>query len=525
LRKGLKTISSILIISSLLKIVDIFKNLLIASQFGVSENADVFSTVIILPEYLLIFLGFDTLRGVVNSEYSTWQIEKKNMELYNSFVGISSLLIKVTPLLIIILIIFKTQVISLLLPGFTGEKKKLAEVVLLIISPLVFFRSFIGFFQSLLNSFKSFYLPVIATSLVSFTIIFLIVFKLPTSELLFNIAIGTLFGNLLFFMIIGVGSFKALSVNLEMSLSWRFFIKELFTFKVNKSTLKVIKSCYSLFFVVIANVLFLGSKNYLASFFGDGMLSSINYASSIPTVITTLIFTSFFAYFLNRIASIETLDNENKQSLFFKTLTGMLFLITLLVSFLTVNAREVLEVLFHRGNFTEVGISLTYYPFIWEILSMITFVITIIPTAFFIGVKKYSILNKIGTILYLCGIVVCVIFSNLFGYAGISAGVFFTQLIYGVLLLYLVNKEIGGFFIYVKQIVGIICVALITMVIILGFKQYILKVLIFPNLDFYIQSVLYVGILHITIFFIASHLFGIEYYKKITKNYFNKNEI
>ena len=517
MKKGIQTVSLILIISSVLKFIDVGKNLLVAAKFGVSENADVYSAVIAIPEFILIFLGVDTLRGVINSEYSTWITQKKDSELINSFLGISSLLILTTPLIMLCIIIFREQVISLLLPGFAGEKKVLAENVLLYVIPLVFLRSFIGFFQSILNSFKQFYFPVIVPALVSLTVILFILFASTESNLLYIISSGVLVGNILVFALM---AYRTLSkIGNSVPTGTLKITRKVFSNVFDNSTRKILKSSSSLLLVVIVNVLFLGSKNFLASFFGDGAISSINYASSIPGIITTLMFGSFFAYLLNRIASLQASDIENKRLLFYRTFLGLIFVIIFMVAFLLVFAKESLTILYLRGNFTEVGIELTYQPFLWEVLSMITFVLYIVPTAFFIAIKKYSILNKFGTVLYLLGILICYIFSLLFGYVGISAGVFFTQFIYGFILVYLVNKEIGGFFVYRNEILKIILVALVSMISVYLFKRFLFPEIAFNNFDFNIQLVLCSGILYSVLFINMALLLKVDYIKKLVKNY------
>lgn len=522
--KGYKIVSLLFIVSIILKTIDVFKNLYIASIFGVSDYADIFSSVIILPDYLIIFLGLDTLRGVVNSEYSTWINENKFDVLLESYTGITSLMIFILPVIIIIIIIFSSQIISLILPGFTGKKKILAESIFIITSPLFLLKAFIGYYNSILNSFKIFIIPLFASGIVSVTVICMIFFNFPFTDILYNIAVSTLAGNIILFIVLFIHSNFTLLNKVNLNYDYKKIIRNIFHFKLNVPTKLLINKCYSLFFVVLANVLFLGSKNYLASFFGDGAISSINYASTIPTTITTLIFSSFFAYFLNSIASLKNHEIERKRTIFIKTFNNLLYIIIFIISFLIVNSFEILTLLFQRGQFSINGVLMTQKPFIWEVLSMLSFPMFIVPTAYLIAEKKYSILNKIGTVIYLFGIFICYFLSKIFSFPAISAGIFITQFIYGLILLILVYKEIIGNYHFLTETFKILFIGILTLIISYFIREYFIDYILITDLSIIYQLIIYSLFFHIIIYLILSYISGIDYLKIIVNGIKYKNE-
>lgn len=505
LRKGIRTVSLIFALSIILKCIDVGKNLIIASKFGVSENADVYSAIIVLPEFILIFLGIDTLRGVINSEYSSWIADNNKEELINSIYGISALLVCLTPFIVSLLILFRSEVIFLILPGFTGEKKLLAESTFVFVVPLVFFRSFISFSQAILNSLRSYYIPLLVNGIVSLTVISIVLLPILNTELILNIAFGNLLGNIVAFGFILLGVVNLIEKNLNSKLSFLAFFNVIRNLKIDTATVKILKSCYSLIYVVIANVLFLGSKNFIGSFFGDGAVSSINYASAIPTVITGLIFGAFFAYMLNKIASLDKDDIRSRKHIYFLVLISILNTVMILACFLFIFANEILEILYLRGNFDEIGITSTYYPFIWEVLSMVSFVSYIVPTAYFIAVKKYSLLNRIGTICFISGIGVCFFLSSLIGYVGISAGMFLTLLIYGIILNIKVNQELRGYGEFRFEIFKIFLVSAIVSMIVFLLKSYLSEFNLYDFVPVNIQILVIFG----GVFFVLYFIFGL----------------
>ena len=209
-------------------------------------------------------------------------------------------------------------------------------------------------------------------------------------------------------------------------------------------TVKVLKGSLSILFLVICNQLFLFSKNYFASYFGDGAIAALHYSGSITSAIISMIFAVFFTVL---ISDLSTLFSSNKikeaGNLFIKTTSVLLFGIVPVVVFFMVFAKEILSLVYLRGSFDVSGIEMTLKPFIWDALSLLTFVLYIIPTALYLAKKEYSLLTKIGSSVYLAGIIINYILSSYFGFYAISTATFITTGIYGALLFLFSGKVIG----------------------------------------------------------------------------------
>ncbi|HPS65887.1 MAG TPA: lipid II flippase MurJ, partial [Ignavibacteria bacterium] len=207
--------------------------------------------------------------------------------------------------------------------------------------------------------------------------------------------------------------------------------------KFDKQTKQILKGCTSLIFLLLSEQIFNVSKNFLASYFGEGAISSLNYSRSVSLVIMGLIFSSIFSVLLSNMSSMFASDIKIKtRNLFTKTLTGLIFIVIMLVVIFLISGREVLSILYLRGKFDLSAIDMTMKPYVWEVMSQLSFIMYIIPIALFLSKKKYHTLNMIGSSVFICGILVNLIAVKIFGYYGISIANFFVTSVYAVILLY-----------------------------------------------------------------------------------------
>ncbi|MBK8982518.1 MAG: polysaccharide biosynthesis C-terminal domain-containing protein, partial [Ignavibacteria bacterium] len=134
-------------------------------------------------------------------------------------------------------------------------------------------------------------------------------------------------------------------------------------------------------------------------------------------------------------------------------MSALLFLLIPVTVVFLAFGREVLSLVYLRGNFDQSGIDMTLKPFFWDALSLLTFVLYIIPTALFLAKKEYKLMTKIGSITYLSGILVNYLLSSWFGFYAISMATFITTGVYGLLLLIYSRKIIGRYNEHFKKII------------------------------------------------------------------------
>jgi len=200
-----KIFSRLFLIILCIKAFDVFKNLVIASILGVSDNADIYTSLIGIPDSLIVLLGLDTIRGVVNSEYAHFYTKGEVSDMWDSFNNLFNFLFWISLVVVTIVIIFNSQIIGILLPGFTGDKKFKAIEISYIIFPILFFKVFIGYFHSVYNSVKSFYFPVVSPVIISVLLLLSVLLPYYKGEVIFNISFANLIGNIVLFVLMLIG--------------------------------------------------------------------------------------------------------------------------------------------------------------------------------------------------------------------------------------------------------------------------------------------------------------------------------
>lgn len=503
MRSLVKLFSGLLIFSLVIKVFDVIKNLLIASKLGVSSDADIYLALISIPDSILIFVGLDTLRGVINSEYSSLFYKDQKNKIAFSFNSILNIVFVIVFFLLLIMLLFRESVISILLPGFSGEKMEVAVFVALFVFPVIMFRSYISLFQSFFYAFEKPFYSVVGPILITASVIFSLFLPYYEDKLLYNISIGFLLGNFLlvviyfFFYLKFGGKFK------------------LFQFKIDETSKIIFKSSFSILALVIFNQLFLLSKNFFASFYGEGAISSLNYSSSITSLIPGLIFTSIFSVLLAKLVGIFTTGTRAAaKKLFLGSMLGLVYFILPIIILFCVFGYEILSLIYLRGEFSVEAIQSTFKPFIWDSLAMFSFIMFIIPTAFYLAKKEYLLLTKIGITFFILGVILNYALSHFFGFWGIAVSNFIVTLLYGAFLLKFTRKFIGKlniFFINILKLVGCSIVIFIL--------SSILKYNFFSDTNGLAQLLFTIALNAVIIFglyFVITYFFNVNYLNKIS---------
>jgi putative peptidoglycan lipid II flippase len=289
-----------------------------------------------------------------------------------------------------------------------------------------------------------------------------------------------------------------------------------FKLEFDDETKKIIKGSASIIVLVFVNQLYLFSKNYFASFFGDGSLSALSYASSISSVISGLIFFSVFNALISELSSGFAKDIRLKiKKIFTNTFLNLIFLIVPIIVVLVVFRTEILSLVYLRGNFDIEGIRKTETPFVWETLSMFTHILFTIPAALYLAKKKYLLLTKIGVFVYIFGILSNYIFSLLVGYWGISASNFVVTGLHGVLLIVYSRKFIGKCGEYGYRIFLLIISGFISYVLLFFWRMFMKQLFAIDSTVENVILVLASAIVLLLSYFAVTSLFKINYASKI----------
>lgn len=504
----IKSFSLLLIISLCVRFVDILKNLLLASKIGVSDQADVFLSISALPDSLLILFGLDSIKGIVNSEYS-YEINNKSERVRESLNNLLKILLIIGFLITSLILLFRVELINLLFPGFKGNKLLLASSISLIILPVFFLKPVQALIGSYYNSLKMFYYPVVVQVSVSIMIIISLFIPYINNDILNNISFGFLLGNLILFLLLLIR--KEVYANIRIDLN----------IKIDSLTKKIIRNGIILFAVVVINQVYLYSRNYFVSYFSDGSIAALNYGSAIPMFISALTFNVVFGVLLNNL-SIYHSSNANSEAkhLIKNTINSLIYIYIPIVVIFCVFKINILKILYMRGKFDENGVELTSLPFFWESLSLIPFVFFIVTVAVYLGFKKYRKYSYIGVAVYSLGIFINYLLTNYFGFYGVSMGSFAVNSIMAISLIYFSRNVFESSFREFSDSFKLILIGIIVSIMIVVIKYSVLDVYFLKD---GFSSLVTGSFITIILFLISTLIFRVNYIKKLTSMIKNEN--
>ena len=198
--KSISSASLILAISYLLSaFLGLIRDRLLAGTFGASNELDIYYTAFTVPDFIALILIFGAISAAVIPIFSGYLIKDKDeawqyvSNLLNVFLGF--LIIICT-----ILIVFTPTVVSLMAPGFSGEKKELAVLMMRImfLSPIILGAS--NMISGILQVFHRFLITAMAPLLYNLGIIIGILFFVPKFGLA-GLAWGVVLGGILHLLV------------------------------------------------------------------------------------------------------------------------------------------------------------------------------------------------------------------------------------------------------------------------------------------------------------------------------------
>src|SRR3989344_8082846 len=156
----------------------IFRDRLLAGQFGAGHELDVYYTAFTLPDLIALILIFGAISASIIPIFSSYWVKSKEdaWQYISTFLNVFfSVLIGIS----IILIIFAPILISFIAPGFSEEKKELTVMLMRImfLGPIILGAS--NIISGILQVFHKFLVTALAPILYNLGIIAGIIFFVP----------------------------------------------------------------------------------------------------------------------------------------------------------------------------------------------------------------------------------------------------------------------------------------------------------------------------------------------------------
>ncbi len=376
--------------------------MVIAYLLGSSNKSDAFFVAFRIPNLFRDLLGDQALNNAFIPAYAQSNYSKGFLW------AISIQFLSIVFLINLILIIFAKPLVMITAPGFIKdpEKFQLTLILTYITLPSLFFFSISALFSAILNTKRKFFLTSIAPSIINLSIMTFGIFLNLQKEI--SLAIGFILGTII------------------QSMFLFLFLNE----KFQKPDFKDenIKTFYKLLIPVLLaygfNEINLFVSTIIASFFGEGAISYLNYAFRVfhfPFAITGIA--------ISTIAIVDfTSSKEPKKDL--NKALKINFLITIPITLIFILlSKFLIQVLYQRGNFTAYDTEITSIVLIIYLLSLPFASSSKILTSYAFAtkdIKRANISFIIGTI---TDILTAIIFSFFIGFYAVAFGNFTSSLL------------------------------------------------------------------------------------------------
>ena len=198
--KSISSASLILAISYLVSaFLGLIRDRLLAGTFGAGNELDVYYTAFTVPDFVALILIFGAISAAVIPIFSGYLLKSKDeawtyvSRLFNVFIGFLIIVC-------VILMILTPVIVSVIAPGFSGEKKELAVMLMRImfLSPIILGAS--SMISGILQVFDRFLVTAMAPLLYNLGIIIGILFFVPKFGLV-GLAWGVVLGGVLHLLV------------------------------------------------------------------------------------------------------------------------------------------------------------------------------------------------------------------------------------------------------------------------------------------------------------------------------------
>ncbi|MDP2910685.1 MAG: murein biosynthesis integral membrane protein MurJ [bacterium] len=278
--KTINRAAVILAVSSLVSgILGLFRDRLLAGTFGAGNELDVYYAAFRIPDFISTVLVMGAISAAIIPIFSQYVVRSRE-EAWRFFSNLINVFLFCLIIISIFLIIFVPQILSVIAPGFSGDKKESAVLLtrIMFLSPIILGIS--NVISGVLRVFKRFLVTSLAPITYNLGIIFGIMFFVPLMGLK-GLAWGVVFG-----------AFLHLLIQIPILLKLGFKLEKVFNF-FDPGFLKTIKLTFPRALGLAAGQINLIVITAIGSFLASGSIAVFSLANNLQNLPVTLIAVSF----------------------------------------------------------------------------------------------------------------------------------------------------------------------------------------------------------------------------------------
>lgn len=322
------------------KIVALFRQIVVARQFGLSGQIDAFNVANNFPDLIVSLISGGALAFALIPVMCEYKQNFGLKESWKLFSNIANMVFAATAVLSLVIAIFAEQIVSAqwgISPGFSAEQQALVVNIMRInlLATLVFSVS--GLITASLHANKHFLLPAIAPILYNF------------GQIFGAVVLASIFGiNGLAYGVL-LGALMHLLIQIPAALRYKFH----WFFSMNFRDKYVQKVLYlmgpRMLTVLLIQLIFIARDN-LASRLQTGAVSALTYAYFIMQVPETLIGTAIGTALLPTLSDLEAEENQEEfKAVLNRTLRVIIATSMIFVVLLSLSLGPLIETVFNFG--------------------------------------------------------------------------------------------------------------------------------------------------------------------------------
>ena len=405
------------------KILALVKDMILAYLFGQGEITDAYFITFQIPHTMMYVFGITILKGMSSSIFSEIIAKKRYNDLSVLFSTIFNTAFLATAIISTICIWKMPDIIRFLPHSFQDATFDVTVLMGRVLFTMLLTLGLSDFLGAVLNAYRNFFLPGLSLITANLCMILSLIFFADRWGIL-SLAYGTAFG-----------------FSLALSIQFIFIIRtkiryNIGTFGLNfPPVISFLKKSMPLLLVTSLGQISILLSYIIALNIEEGMASALSYATKINEFSLSLFVLPLLTVLLPEFARDKAANKMNDLKSHIRFGSEVISAILVFwVAFMLVNHREVITVLFERGEFTVANTDITSDILLIYLIGLLFHAGHLLFVFIFYGLQKTKALVIIGVISYSINIILLFLLSQIYGVYGIAWSAVISSMIYFVLL-------------------------------------------------------------------------------------------
>lgn len=438
----------VFIINIASKILGLLKESILAYKFGTSSIVDAYTIAITFPTII-----FAIIAGGINESFVPVITRIEGNEKKNNF--INNLIVIMSCISIVILIIcmmFNSQIVDILAPGFIGESRILSENFVLLISISIFPMVIFHIMTGLLNSEEKFIIVNVCNLVIANIVIIISIF-IADKKHSYILIIGYIMSYIVSWFVVWIYAKRK-----------TFFKFKFFVDLKSKEIKDLLKLAIPLGISLIVNQINAMVSRALASTIGTGVVSALNYANKVQLIFYSLVASVVISVCFPRINKCFAKNDYNagmqyiSKGFMIATLIGVPTAVVLFIF-----AEPITSLIFERGSFDSESTYITAGCLAFYAVGIPFYSYREILLRGLSANKKQKLILKNTIIAIMFNVLLSITLMEPFSYIGLALATSIAGIIASVLMYYDLHKLKLELFNY-NMVIDILKICLCTVI-------------------------------------------------------------